>query len=210
MAPAIDRRVAPGACLLCVGVALLGCGIAPVQADPPPEVSVTSFVTMVPLPDSGGERQCLSIALPHTPPSAPSGYPVTCLLLVTLPAKPGETCKRPSCDADAGLSVPSPEVLDFFCDTNERAFRNAGGSSGGAGDPALESVCVLTQLSTLDVRSSIELDANGSCTGSPIAGWCYVDGAGSEGCRQILFAQGSPPHGSFATLICLSRLYAQL
>jgi hypothetical protein len=98
-----------------------------------------------------------------------------------------------------GLSVPDPTVLATFCANAEASYM---GTKGSPGDPALQSVCELKQL----VKSVVpaDFDQNGSCGGTTDNGWCYVEGAGANGCSQaIVFAQGSPPAGSLTSLSCI-------
>jgi len=123
---------------------------------------------------------------------------VQCLVLVTLPGSNG-SCTNPTCDATMGLSVPDPTVLATFCANAEASYM---GTKGSPGDPALQSVCELKQL----VKSVVpaDFDQNGSCGGTTDNGWCYVEGAGANGCSQaIVFAQGSPPAGSLTSLSCI-------
>ncbi len=132
---------------------------------------------------AGLTNACLPRKLP--------GGAAACRLLVTLPARPGESCKNPMCDAARGLTVPDPSTLNAFCDSQESAYLGAGGLPNALGDPANQSACLLNQLqSTVD------------CAASGTPGWCYVEG-GNSGCAQaIVFSSGAPPPGSFTTLQC--------
>jgi hypothetical protein len=120
---------------------------------------------------------------------------VPCAVLVTLPG--AGSCNNPTCPAGAGLTVPPQGVLDDFCAAQEA---NYSGQKGAPGDPALQSVCQLTQLTAS--ASSVDF-ANGSCAASPDPGWCYVQGAGANGCSQaIVFSPNSPPAGAITSLQC--------
>ncbi len=104
---------------------------------------------------------------------------VPCLILVTLPPRPGESCLNPTCDAKKGLTVPDADTLRHFCASQEAAQSD-------------RSVCVLAQLPPM-------MD----CSNSPDPGWCYVEG-GRTGCAQaIAFSSMSPPPGSLTTLACI-------
>ncbi len=123
---------------------------------------------------------------------------VPCLVLVTLPG--AGSCTAPTCPAGMGLSVPDPTVLATFCANAEAAFV---GQKGSPGDPALQSVCELTQL-VKGQAAAADFDRNGSCGVSTDKGWCYVEGAGANGCSQaIVFAENSPPAGSLTSLSCI-------
>jgi hypothetical protein len=118
---------------------------------------------------------------------------VPCLILVTLPAKAGETCKNPKCDAAQGLTVPDADTLRLFCDSQEAAYVAGQGTPNAPGDPANQSVCVLSQLPP-------KVDCSND---SMNHGWCYVEG-GNTGCAQaIVFSPHSPPPGSLTTLACI-------
>jgi len=125
---------------------------------------------------------------------------VQCLILVTLPGT-GGSCTNPTCPAGMGLQVPTDSaVLAQFC---ANAEANYVGEKGAPGDPALQSVCQLTQL-VKGTAPATDFDANGSCDISLDKGWCYVEGAGANGCSQaIVFAQDSPPAGSVTNLSCI-------
>jgi len=98
-----------------------------------------------------------------------------------------------------GLAVPTKSVLDTFCANAEANYE---GEKGAPPDPALQSVCQLTQLVDGQANAA-DFDANGSCDISADKGWCYVEGAGANGCAQaIVFAQSSPPAGSVTSLEC--------
>ena len=71
---------------------------------------------------------------------APDGS-VPCAVLVTLPG--AGSCSNPTCPTGAGLTVPPKDVLDDFCASQEAIYP---GQKGAPGDPALQSVCQLTQL----------------------------------------------------------------
>jgi hypothetical protein len=123
---------------------------------------------------------------------------VECLVLVTLPGM--GSCTKPTCPPNSGLTVPNQTVLDTFCAAQEGIYQ---GQKGVLGDPALQSVCQLTQL-VKGQAAAADFDNNGSCGGSAEKGWCYVEGAGANGCSQaIVFAQGSPPAGSLTSLSCI-------
>jgi hypothetical protein len=122
---------------------------------------------------------------------------VSCSLLVTLPGQ--GSCTNPTCPAGLGLAVPTKSVLDTFCANAEANYE---GEKGAPPDPALQSVCQLTQLVDGQANAA-DFDANGSCDISADKGWCYVEGAGANGCAQaIVFAQSSPPAGSVTSLEC--------
>ncbi len=124
---------------------------------------------------------------------------VPCLLLVTLPGSGSFT--NPTCPAGSGLTVPDPNVLDTFCASQEASYQ---GVKGAPGDPALQSVCQLTQLTR--TANAADFDANNSCAGAGDKGWCYVEGAGADGCSQaIVFAPNSPPPGSLMSLSCTAE-----
>jgi hypothetical protein len=94
--------------------------------------------------------------------------------------------------------VPSPAALATFC-ANEEA--NYLGVKGAPGDPALQSVCQLAQLTP--AANPSDFDASGSCAGSADKGWCYVQASGSSLCSQaIVFAPAALPIGSLTTLVC--------
>jgi hypothetical protein len=117
---------------------------------------------------------------------------VPCLILVSLAAKPGETCKAPTCDAALGLAVPDKDTLRVFCDNQEAEYIGRGGTANAPGDPANQSVCVLKQLPPMT-----------DCSGSLNHGWCYVE-KGNTGCAQaIVFSSQTPPPGSLTTLACI-------
>jgi hypothetical protein len=123
---------------------------------------------------------------------------VQCLVLVTLPGM--GSCTNPTCPAGMGLSVPDKTVLATFCANAEANFM---GQKNAPGDPALQSVCQLTQL-VKGQQPAADFDNNGSCDVSTDKGWCYVEGAGANGCSQaIVFANNSPPAGSLTSLSCL-------
>jgi hypothetical protein len=101
-----------------------------------------------------------------------------------------------------GLTVPDPTVLKSFCGSQEASYS---GPKNEPGDPALQSVCLLTQLIQATAPAA-DFDANGSCAMSPDKGWCYVQGAGAKGCSQaIVFGQNSPPAGSVTSLSCFEE-----
>jgi hypothetical protein len=115
----------------------------------------------------------------------------TCRILVTLPAKAGESCKNPVCETARGLTAPEPGTRNTFCDSQESIYSSAGGLPNAPGDPANQSVCLLTQL-----------QSNADCAASGNPGWCYVEG-GNSGCAQaIVFSSGALPGGSLTTLQC--------
>jgi hypothetical protein len=121
---------------------------------------------------------------------------VPCSILVTLPG--AGSCKSPNCPASLGLTVPPTPLLASFCASQEQSYM---GQKGAPGDPALASVCELTQLTAS--ADPIDFDANGSCAESVDKGWCYVEGAGAEGCAQtILFSSTAVPAGSLTSLVC--------
>ncbi len=123
---------------------------------------------------------------------------VGCSLLVTLPG--AGSCTAPTCPAAMGLSVPPTDVLAKYCAAQEASYM---GQKGVPGDPEVQSVCELTQLVKGRAAAS-DFDANGSCGESPEKGWCYVEGAGANGCAQTLvFGLGSLPVGSLTSLLCL-------
>jgi hypothetical protein len=141
-----------------------------------------------------------SACLPRKLDPAADGS-VPCLVLVTMPAGAG-SCMNPTCPPNTGLTVPDKAVLESFCASAES---NYGGEKGAPGDPALQSVCQLTQLVRGEAAAS-DFDPNGSCAQSPDKGWCYVEGAGAKGCSQaIAFANGSPPSGSLTNLSCFEE-----
>jgi hypothetical protein len=120
---------------------------------------------------------------------------VSCSVLVTLPG--AGSCTNPTCPANMGLTVPATSVLDGFCANAEASYQ---GEKGAPGDPALQSVCQLTQL-VRGLAPAPDFDANGSCAASVDKGWCY-GGAAADGCAQIVFALDSPPSGSLTSLEC--------
>jgi hypothetical protein len=124
---------------------------------------------------------------------------VPCLILVTLPG--AGSCTNPTCPTGMGLQVPQdPSVLATFCANAEATYI---GVKGAPGDPANQSVCELTQL-VKGTAPAADFDPNGSCDISTDKGWCYVEGAGANGCSQaIVFAANSPPAGSVTNLSCL-------
>src|SRR5208282_5215447 len=127
---------------------------------------------------------------------------VPCLVLVTLPTAPGVTgsCTNPTCPAGVGLTVPDSSVLAAFCAAAEANYT---GEKNAPGDPAIQSVCQLAQL-VKGQAPAADFDPNGSCAESTDKGWCYVQGAGANGCSQaIVFAQNSPPAGSLTSLSCI-------
>jgi hypothetical protein len=122
---------------------------------------------------------------------------VPCLVLVTLPG--AGSCKNPTCPADSGLTVPDMNVLDTFCNSQEANYQ---GVKNVPGDPALQSVCQLQQLTV--TANPGDFDNNQSCSQSGDKGWCYVQGAGANGCSQaIVFSPNSPPPGSLTNLSCI-------
>jgi hypothetical protein len=122
----------------------------------------------------------ISACVPRKLNVDPLTHEVPCLILVTLPPQPGESCLHPTCDAAKGLAVPDTDALAHFC-ASQQASHNGG-----------RSVCALAQLpATMDCSSSMD------------PGWCYVEG-GRSGCAQaISFSQVSPPPGSLTTLACI-------
>ncbi len=135
---------------------------------------------------------CLPEKLPAT-----SNGSASCSVLVTLPG--AGSCTNPTCPAGMGLNVPAKSVLDTVCANAEASYQ---GEKGTPSDPALQSVCQLTQL-VRGLAPAADFDANGSCAQSADKGWCYVEGAGANGCAQaIVFAQSSPPEGSLTSLDC--------
>ncbi len=142
---------------------------------------------------------------------------VPCLVLVRLPASAGGSCKNPNCAADMGLYAPgavTPSaatptldlgVLNDFCDAQEGNYVSGGGLPGAIGDPANQSVCMLRQLTSNDPTASAEF-ADGSCSSSTNAGWCYVTEAAAHGCGEaIQFAPKALPGGSVAYLQCIEE-----
>jgi hypothetical protein len=94
--------------------------------------------------------------------------------------------------------VPSHAALATFCANAEANFL---GVKGAPGDPALQSVCQLAQLTP--AANPADFDANGSCASSPEKGWCYVQGSAASLCSQaIVFAAGTVPIGALTTLVC--------
>jgi hypothetical protein len=130
----------------------------------------------------------------------PQSGKVPCLVLVTLPRRPGDSCTQPTCDVAFGLAVPPASVLSTFCASQENQFVQSGGVRGAPGDPALQSVCQLTELTP----SANPRDfAGGSCANSPDRGWCYVTGPAAGSCAQaIVIANGTLPPGSVTNLQC--------
>jgi hypothetical protein len=121
---------------------------------------------------------------------------VPCSILVTLPG--AGSCTNPTCPAGLGLSVPPKALLASFCASEEQDYA---GEKGAPGDPTLASVCELTQLTAS--ADPLDFDANGSCAASVDKGWCYVEGAGAEGCAQtILFSSAGLPAGALTNLVC--------
>jgi hypothetical protein len=132
---------------------------------------------------AGLTNACLPRKLP--------GGAAACRMLVTLPARPGESCKMPVCDPALGLTAPDLGTLNAFCDRQENAYLSYGGIRNAPGDPANQSVCLLGQL-----------QPNVDCSASLNHGWCYVEG-GNSGCMQaVVFSSQSPPPGSLTTLQC--------
>jgi hypothetical protein len=124
---------------------------------------------------------------------------VQCLVLVTLPGN--GSCINPTCPAGMGLTVPGADVLKTFCDAQEASYA---GTKGAPGDPADQSVCELTQL--VPGQAPAGDFENGSCSNATDKGWCYVEGAGANGCSQaIVFSPGSPPSGSLTSLSCIEH-----
>ena len=125
---------------------------------------------------------------------------VPCLVLVTLPG--AGSCLNPTCPAGMGLNVPSnPSVLKSFCASQEASYM---GPKNAPGDPALQSVCELTQL--IQGTAPAADFQGGSCSASPDHGWCYVEGAAANGCSQaIVFGANSPPPGSVTSLSCFEE-----
>ena len=107
---------------------------------------------------------------------------VPCVVLETL-AAPGD---ESACDDAAhGLATPTSDVLDPYRKAHPEA--------------ATFPVCAVTQL-TKD-----QMDAEGSCTGSPMPGFCYVAGAAAGACNQgIVFSRaGTPSLGSAIAIQCI-------
>jgi hypothetical protein len=151
---------------------------------------------------------------------------VPCLVLVSLPAETGGTCKNPKCNAAQGLYGPGvptnsaanppldPTVLGQFCDTQEANYTSTGGVVGAMGDPALQSVCMMYQLTSSDPNAGAEFPS-GSCanytppmTAGPGSGggWCYVTGTAANGCPQaVQFSNKALPGGSVTYLQCIEE-----
>jgi hypothetical protein len=138
---------------------------------------------------------------------------VPCLLLVQMPTggmTAGGTCKNPMCPAKQGVTDlrndptfqagQGQTVLDQFCDQQEATYK---GKPGAPGDPALQSVCELKQLTPMANPNDFNA---GSCAASKDPGWCYVTGVAAKTCSQaIYFADNSPPSGSTTSLSCLEQ-----
>jgi hypothetical protein len=160
-------------------------------------------------------------------PTDDGGTAVPCLVLVALPpSNNGGTCENPKCDPTNGLFGPgqdtgSPgnppldqDVLNKFCEAQEQAYLTGGGSPGAVGDPDLQSVCMLYQLTTSDPNSAAEFQG-GTCNsymppGTTAAGggggWCYVTGAAAGACPQaVQFSTNNPPAGSLTHLQCIEQ-----
>ncbi|HLK39279.1 MAG TPA: hypothetical protein VKU41_21110 [Polyangiaceae bacterium] len=144
--------------------------------------------------------QCLPQKLPQQGDGT-----VPCLILLTLPG-PG-SCKNPSCDASHGFSAPSQDILNRFCDAQEKAWMAGGGTNSPDPDPAGQSVCALDQLTTDATPGAF--DGAGSCEDPPDGkslGWCYVQGGAMQQCPQaILFTNGARPNGSIVHLQCIEQ-----
>src|SRR5260370_37776670 len=69
---------------------------------------------------------CLPRKLKVTAQAGQAGAP--CLILVSVPAKPGETCKAPTCDAALGPAVAAAETLRVFGDWRETGYHRRGRS----------------------------------------------------------------------------------
>ncbi len=152
---------------------------------------------------------------------------VPCLVLVSLPATAGGTCKNPKCNPAQGLYGPGvatnspanppldPTVLEQFCDTQEANYTSTGGVVGAGGDPGLQSVCMMYQLTSGDPNAATEFPNGGSCssyappmTAGPGTGggWCYVTGAAANGCPQaVQFSEKALPGGSVTYLQCIEE-----
>jgi hypothetical protein len=158
-------------------------------------------------------NQCLPQQL-----TADTSGVVPCLILVQLPQAVGPgSCANPgsACDPTKGLLGPgvippgansatlTQDILTKYCQAQEQAF---GGTPGGAGDPDLQPVCALAQLTPVNNPTDF---TNGSCGASADPGWCYVTGKAANGCPQaILFSNGEPPTGSTVSLQCIEQAVA--
>jgi hypothetical protein len=148
---------------------------------------------------------------------------VACQVLVELPPSAGGTCMNPSCNSAIGLfgpgvatnSATNPPLdqasLNEICDTLETQYVQGGGAPGAEGDPALQSVCMLYQLTPSDPNGATEFPGGGCAsytapgTTDPGGGggWCYVSGSAAGTCTQAIeFSQGARPANSLAFLEC--------
>jgi hypothetical protein len=109
---------------------------------------------------------------------------VPCTMLAMLP-RPGDESQC----AAYGLGVPDADVLRQFRDRREADWRASGGADAGAPNPQELPMCLVPQLVGPD------LDANGSCSLSPNAGWCVVANACD---KQLSFTSRASPSGDLA------------
>ena len=123
--------------------------------------------------------QCLPAAA-----AVASDGSLACGVFVTLPASSGGSCASPQCDANRGLAVPDPAVLQQIC----------------ASSPANQSVCTLRQL-TPAAEPNDFAGAMG-CAASTDSGWCVTQGAASGCVNTFVLASGSAPAGSSVSYRC--------
>jgi len=144
-----------------------------------------------------------------------------------MPPSNGGTCTAPKCDNTKGLYAPGQatgsagnppldqDVLDKFCVTLEQNYIAGNGIAGAPGDPDLQSVCMLYQLTSADPNGGGEF-TGGTCSaytppGNTMApgnggGWCYVTGGAAGGCAQgVQFSTNLPPAGSVTYLSCIEQ-----
>jgi hypothetical protein len=127
---------------------------------------------------------------------------VPCLLLATLSPRNGSTCSNPgaACDPALGLGVPPQDLLNTFCDSQERAWTDT--NKTGV-DPATLPVCAFQQLT---IKSNPGAFSNGSCKNSMTPGWCYVTAPAAGNCPQaIAFTAHAPPN---VNLQCIEEAVA--
>jgi hypothetical protein len=156
------------------------------------------------------------------------GSAVPCLVLVGMPPTTTNsgTCENPKCDPTNGLFGPGQAtgsagnppldqgVLDKFCASLEQSYLAGGGKAGAEGDPELQSVCMLYQLTTADPNGGAEFQGGtcnaymppGNTSAGGGGGWCYVTGASAGTCPQaVQFSTNNPPAGSLTYLQCIEQ-----
>jgi hypothetical protein len=117
---------------------------------------------------------------------------LSCTVFATFYAQGDESV----CES-SGLQTPDATTLDQLRSNQESEWKAAGGADSGTPDPSTLPTCVIPRLLGTD------LDALGSCTSSPKAGWCLTTGSAAGSCMsEIVFSPNGRPNRSLITIAC--------